>query len=367
MKQFILFLCITFPVSFCACGQGYVIDGEVRGAEGQSVSLKQFRDVQFVEVATATVKDGKFTLKGNMPYPEICQLSVGTQAPIQFFVENSNIHIKIDMEKMENSTVSGSKENDLFKEFVVELEKYVQRQKQLNESYVSLSSSGIAAPDAQMNIRMQMEKLDADRASFMISFVQTHSGKIVTAFIVNNVLAQIMDKAQLEQVANGFDAKTEQSQWVKMLKEKVASLSRTDIGQPFPDITLKTPDDKPISISDYAGKGKYVLLDFWAAWCGPCRNANPHVVELYNLYKERGFEIVGISLDQTKEAWIKAIKDDNLTWPQMSDLNYWQSAAAKLYSVNSIPHTVLLDGEGKIIAKGLYVNELTALLAEVFD
>jgi peroxiredoxin len=177
----------------------------------------------------------------------------------------------------------------------------------------------------------------------------------------------MLNLPQLEQIANGFDAATEQSQWVKMIQDRVASLKQTAIGQPFPDITLKTPDDKPVSISDYAGKGKYVLLDFWAAWCGPCRMANPQLVALYNQYRDKGFEIVGISLDQSKESWIKAIKDDNLVWAQMSDLKYWQSDAAKLYSVSSIPHTVLLDKDGKIIAKGLHIGELTAKLAELFD
>jgi len=141
----------------------------------------------------------------------------------------------------------------------------------------------------------------------------------------------------------------------------------TNIGQQFPDITLRTPEGKLIAISDYAGKGKYVLLDFWAAWCGPCRRANPHVVELYKRYKNKGFEIVGISLDQNKDAWIQAIKDDRITWPQMSDLGGWQNAAAQLYSVHSIPYTVLLDKNGKIIAKELYVDDLIAKLAEIFD
>jgi peroxiredoxin len=368
MKQLVLILCVLFALS-CARGQGYVISGEVNGAEGQAVSLKQFRDLQPVEVATTTVKDGRFTLKGDTPYPEFCLLTVGNQEPVQFFVENTNVSVLMDINNLAQTKVTGSKENEIFMEFMDELEKYALRQKQLNDSYVSLSSSSVAAPDAVVNIRTQLEKLNADRSAYMINFVQKHTGKISAAFIIINVngLIQALDFPQLERFTNGFDAKSSQSQWVKPIKDHVAAVGKTSVGQPFADITLKTPDDQPISISDYAGKGKYVLLDFWAAWCGPCRNANPHVVELYKRYKDKGFEIVGISLDQTKEAWVKAIKDDNLTWPQMSDLLYWQSAAAKLYSVSSIPHTVLLDREGKIIAKGLYVDGLTAKLSEIFD
>jgi len=366
MKQFVLTFCMALVVISCVDGQGYVITGEAEGADGKTVSLKLFRNLQPVEVSNTTVQAGKFTLKGTTPYPEFCMLYVDNQGPVQFFVENSNIRILIDMQNISQSKVTGSKENEVFMEFMDGLERYAQQQKHLNDSYVALSTSNIASSDALANIRAQAEKLNAERTSFMVNHVQKHAGKISTAFIVSTSLMQVMNWAQLEQTAKDFDAKTEQSQWVKMLNDHVASQKRTAIGQPFSDITLKTPDDQPISISDYAGKGKYVLLDFWAAWCGPCRQANPQVVALYKRYKEKGFEIVGISLDQTKEAWVKAIKDDNLTWPHMSDIKFWESAAAKLYSVSSIPHTVLLDKDGKIIAKGLHVEALAAKLAEIF-
>ncbi len=367
MKQLILILLTTFVVSFHVTGQGYVIAGEAQGAEGQTVVLKQIRNMQSVDIDHTTVKNGKFTLKGTTPCAEFCMLKVGEKDPLQFFVENSNIHIMVDMENIGKSKVTGSKENDIFMEFATGLEKYAQQQKQLNDSYTALSTSNIATPDAETKIRSQLEKLNTERTNFMISFVMQHPGKVSTAFIVDNVLLRFMDVSQLEQVANSYDTKAEQSQWVKMLKDQTSSLRRTAIGQPFPDITLKTPDDKPVSISDYAGKGKYVLIDFWASWCGPCRNANPRVVQLYNRYKDKGFEIVGISLDRGKKEWEDAIKKDNLTWPHMSDLNYWQSAAAKLYSVSSIPYTVLLDKDGKILAKGLHVEELERKLTELLN
>ena len=367
MKQLFFILCMTFFVSLYTVGQEYVIFGEVKGADGKTVSLRQFRDSQPVEVGTTTVQSGKFTLKGIAPYPEFCLLYVDEQGPVQFFVENSNIQVLVDMENPGKSTVTGSKESDVLKEFVDELEKYAQQQKLLNDSYTTLSTSTIAAPDAVTNIRTQLEKLYADRNAFMINFVQKYRGRVATAFIVQNAsLLQILDMTQLEQFVNGFDAKNSQSPWVKPLKDHVVSVKRTAIGQPFPDITLKTPDDQPISISDYAGKGKYVLLDFWAAWCGPCRAENPRVVELYKRYKNKDFEIVGISLDRGKAEWVEAIKKDNITWPQMSDLDYF-GVAAKLYSVTAIPYTVLLDKDGKIIAKGLRGEALAAKLAELMD
>jgi peroxiredoxin len=137
------------------------------------------------------------------------------------------------------------------------------------------------------------------------------------------------------------------------------------VGTKFIDFEMPAPDGKMVKLSDYAGKGKLVLVDFWASWCGPCRQDMPGVVELYAQYKDKGFEIVGVTLDRDGDAWKKSLTDMHMTWPQMSDLQYWQSAAAQLYAVNSIPHTMLIDGEGTIIARGLRGEALSAKLAEV--
>ena len=120
-------------------------------------------------------------------------------------------------------------------------------------------------------------------------------------------------------------------------------------------------------MSDYAGKGKVVLVDFWASWCGPCRQEMPNVVKVYNQYKDKGFEIVGVSLDQTEEAWKKGIADLGITWPQMSDLKYWQCEAAAIYGVNAIPHTVLIDKDGTIIERNLRGEKLYERIAELLD
>jgi len=349
-------------------GQGYTILGEVNGVDGQLVVLRQFRNNQPIDVATTKVEGGKFTITGNTPYPEFSMLFVANRGPLQFILENSEIHISVDMANIEKSKVTGSKENELLTEFILTLEDFAVQQKQVNDAFLAISTSGVVSNEAFAAIQAQRDKLNSDRTNYLHSFIQDNQGKITTAFLITSAgLMQMLNTRQLEQVANSYDDIMRESPWVKIITDRVSSLKRTDIGQPFLDITLKTPDDKPISISDYAGKGKYVLLDFWAAWCGPCRSANPHLVELYKRYKDKGFEIIGISLDQTKEAWVKAIRDDNLTWPQMSDLAQWQSAAARLYSVTGIPHMILLDKDGKILAKGLHIATLSAKLAELLD
>ena len=147
--------------------------------------------------------------------------------------------------------------------------------------------------------------------------------------------------------------------------DQVESMKATAIGQPAPDIALPDPSGKIIKLSSL--RGKYVLVDFWAKWCGPCRQENPNVVRVYNKYKDKGFTVFGVSLDRRKEDWLQAIEQDGLTWTHVSDLKYWQSDAAKLYNINSIPFSVLVDPNGIIIDKNLRGAALERKLAEVID
>ncbi len=144
---------------------------------------------------------------------------------------------------------------------------------------------------------------------------------------------------------------------------KTKNIKKLSVGSEAPEIALKNPEGKIVKLSSL--KGNYVLIDFWASWCRPCRMENPNNVKLYNKYHEKGFEIYGVSLDKSKDSWLKAIKDDNLTWIHVSDLKFWQSEGAKIYNVRSIPHTVLLDRNGKIIATGLRGDSLAKKLKEL--
>lgn len=156
----------------------------------------------------------------------------------------------------------------------------------------------------------------------------------------------------------------EDSEGCMNLQKQIKNAESFVIGAEAPDFTMKNLDGEPVSLSDF--KGKVVLIDFWASWCGPCRKDNPHVVELYNKYKADGFEILGVSLDKTQDRWEQAVAKDKLTWTHVSDLKGWQNAVAQIYSVKSIPHTVLLDKEGKIIANKLRGPALDQKLASIF-
>jgi peroxiredoxin len=187
--------------------------------------------------------------------------------------------------------------------------------------------------------------------------------------VINLLQNNVIDKEQYYSTYEAIAGKLKK-EWAAFSHAKnfiayVDKLKTTAIGQAAPEIALPTPEGQVVSLSSL--KGKYVLVDFWAKWCGPCRQENPNVVRVFNKYKDKGFTVFGVSLDRSKEDWVRAIKEDNLTWTHVSDLKYWQSEAAKTYSIQAIPFSLLLDPNGVIIAKNLRGPALESKLAEIFD
>ena len=365
MKHLIWIFVAAGMLYSCEEHSGYIIKGIVEGVDGQTVVLQEIQNFEPVVRDSVKVKKGKFELKGTVECPDFYLLYIGNNGPIQFFIENSIIKINVNTDSILGSKVTGSKENDIFASFETGMEDFNKKVKPLNDTYMSLRLAETPDTAQERSLLQQMDKIRETRTAYMSEFVKQHPNTVVSAFIVSNMLSRYMSTEDMESIVNSYDSTLNKSQWVSLLRDNYTVAKRTQNGQSFTDVTMLTPDDQTISLSDYAGKGKYVLIDFWASWCPPCRAANPHVVKLYNQYKDKGFEIVGISFDQEKRKWTDAIAADGLKWPQMSDLKYWQSEAAKIYSVNSIPHTILLDPEGKIIEKGLRVEQLGEKLAEL--
>ncbi|MFK7845306.1 MAG: peroxiredoxin family protein [Rhodothermales bacterium] len=230
----------------------------------------------------------------------------------------------------------------------------------LNEQFKSyaytLSRIGLTEEQQQAAVEAQIAKIpDTNASARKLALVGAIGGfqqaKASSAFMA---LSQAYTKA----------FPTDNPNLVANLKKEAGRMASTTIGAVAPEIEMPTPEGKSMKLSDL--RGKIVLIDFWASWCGPCRRENPNVKRVYAKYKNKGFEILGVSLDKSKDRWVKAIAQDDLPWPHVSDLKQWKNEAAKLYGVSSIPYTVLLDREGKIIATKLRGPALEAKLAEVF-
>jgi peroxiredoxin len=209
----------------------------------------------------------------------------------------------------------------------------------------------------------QLKEMDGKQMEEKVSYVKSIIKSPVAPFLLNSLASSFADPSKLEKLIDGFDPALAEYKYVKTLKETLAVMKITSVGVMAPDFTQNDPNGKPVKLSDF--RGKYVLVDFWAAWCRPCRGENPNVVAAYKKYSKKNFTVLGVSLDREKDAWLKAIADDKLTWTQVSDLKYWGNEVAKLYGVQSIPANFLLDKKGRIVGKNLRGDELEEALAKL--
>jgi peroxiredoxin len=298
---------------------------------------------------------------GAVQYPQMVQLVAGnTRKRTSFYLENSDsIIIKGSIDSLFKAKITGSKTQR-------EYDSFINSNKKLSDKYSKLIpkfQAAVGDPAKLAIIQKQQDSIETEMINLQKTYVKSNPSSYVTPSILVS-LSYEMDADEIESMVNKLDTAIAALPPIVTLKERVKVMKAVAIGQKAPDFALNDVNDKPVSLSSKIGS-KLLLIDFWASWCNPCRQENPNVVKVFNQFHKKGFDIFSVSLDQKKDPWVKAIADDKLTWTHVSDLQYWNSAAAKLYAVNSIPANFLLDETGKIIARNLRGEDLYNKVNEI--
>lgn len=310
------------------------------------------------------ITNGEFKLMGNINEPQMASVEIGDgDWKGSLFLDNESYLVTTSEEEGSLEIEGGELNTEL-----QQVENYRQDEK---DSIVTIirkirSDKTLSKDEKDEALKPHFafyEELYLDSEKNMGNYIGEHNASYLSPYIVRRHLYYSWEADQLDSVMMVFDPSVRDSKYAKQIAERADKVRNVSIGKVAPDFSQTSPEGANLALSDL--KGKYVLIDFWASWCGPCRRENPNVVKTYEKFKGQNFEILGVSLDNDRDKWLKAIEDDKLTWKQVSDLGGWGNEVAQLYAVNSIPHTVLVDPDGIILEKNLRGDALKTKLEEI--
>lgn len=360
MKKNIFFL-IAFALGMTACNEktdGFKVNVSMANSNDKTVYLQKYVDNVPVIIDSAVIANETAVLTASNDDPQILYaLKVkGMRGSMPFFADNKDVSFVGDMNNLQAVEIIAS-------ESQAELDDY---NKQVNQFDLQIRDLYAVMQQAfSDNDSIMMDSLNKvgtalmeQQDNFRDEYIKAHPESFVTHYILDGV-KQDYPIDQLKDLMAGF---TTESIYRDHLNDYVAKQERLEVGQPFIDFTLQTKDGENVTLSEKIGQNKLTLVDFWASWCGPCRHENPVVKAAYEQFHELGFDVVGVSVDQDEEAWLKAVEDDQLPWTQVRDS---ENKASELYMIYYIPSNFLFDQNGTMVAKSLRGEELAAKLAEI--
>ncbi|MBU6158418.1 MAG: TlpA family protein disulfide reductase [Bacteroidetes bacterium] len=338
-----------------------LVKGEIKGAkENAAVSLHLDNPANEVLVK-GIIQKGKFELKGVIPEPAIYMLVVeGTQQSPAIFLDAAVVKVKAHFDSLNIATITGSILQKDFQSYRNQFDPYFFRIDQLGKQINAPAYAN--KRDSLLQIaRSLAEELEAKADVF----IKANNKSLITPLLIYSLYSFFQQPDPLDRRFDALDAAVKKSYYGRMMEKIISENKVGSIGSVAPDFTQTDTSGNPVSLQSF--RGKYVLVDFWASWCGPCRMENPNLVQAFQKYKAKNFTVLGVSLDRAKEPWLQAIAQDQLQWTHLSDLKFWSNDVARMYKISSIPQNFLLDPEGKIIAKNLRGEELHAKLEEILS
>lgn len=327
MKKSLFVMIIALIAVSCTQKQeeSVLLTGRVEGVESGIVYLQKFRNKTFDVIDSSEIVNGEFSFSKDVELPEIYGLSLdSTKGSFLLFLDENQANVVLDSANYyRNTTVEGS---------------------ELHSLYVDYKS--------QRNVEID-------------SFIRQHPSSLVSAYALYRDYSYRLTPEQIRSNIDLLDPSLRNTPYVETLEELIPTLEEVAVGNKAPNFTATDTEGNSVELADHIGKSKYVFLDFWASWCGPCRRENPNIVRAYEEYKDKGFDIFAVSLDHSKVGWLAAIEKDKLTWTNVTDLKHWDSEPAKLYGVRAIPSNFLIDENGVIVAKNLKGEDLHSTLNDL--
>ncbi len=335
----------------------FVISGNIQGLpEGSAITVVDVNAPNDV-LAKGTAKNGSFELKGSVKEPNLLQVNFdGLQKKSVIFIGNDKVKINGTAEALQEASVKGSAVHDDFEYFKSVFNPLFAHLGELGQRINSAATRNDSLANAYAN---QIENIETQ----IDAFIEKYSASPVAPFLLMVTKGLDQDISVLERRYSLLNKKVQNGFYGKLINDELMTSKAGAVGTEAIDFSQADTEGKMVSLSSF--RGKYVLVDFWASWCRPCRDENPNLVKAFDKYKDKNFTVLGVSLDRDKDAWLRAIKADHLQWTQVSDLKFWNNEVAVKYKIQSIPQNILIDPNGKIIAKNLRGFELHDTLGKL--
>ncbi|MCX2719671.1 TlpA disulfide reductase family protein [Lentiprolixibacter aurantiacus] len=368
MKKIVAALITAVVIMSCSQKQeGFEIQGTLNGELESGVQAflrKRSEEGRFFTLDTTIVVDGKYSFSGQQVDPEIYYIFFDvTRGNIPVIIENGTIEVTAQKDSLQYFKLKGTLQNELFQDFLDGSRTMSYRARAMNADMRKASAD---MDTVQMNsLRQEYTELQEEAKNFELNYIKENPNAYISALIVEKVQQQkLLPEGEIKNLFETLTPEVQNSNIGKRIKERIEKSENVTIGSRAPNFSAPTPAGEELALNDVLGK--VTIVDFWAAWCRPCRAENPNVVRIYNKYKDQGLSILGVSLDRKAEDWKQAIADDGLEWNHVSNVEYFDEIA-ELYNVDAIPATFILDETGTIVAKNLRGPALEEKIVELLQ